>query len=198
MKKTLNQQGLLPLAVLLGIIVAASAIGAGVYLTRQVLAPLAPLGSQTISLDFLTSDQLTLENIERSPLLKSKKLLPDGSSEYLLTSYLLGRDSKVIAKDGQILFRRLINFTSDNKPLPKFSGYQKKLGDPEEIITGSKYYGYNIHTYIYPNKGYSLVGNPQTDEIFELQRFTPTTLDDYKTKWTEDLNPNNFQNYEVF
>lgn len=206
----LNQTGVTALIVILGFVILTAATLGYIYIKSPALLSLPPIANtttntpvasptlpQTISLDFLNSDQVTIANLDASPFLIDKTNLPDGSTKYQLTSALSARPNLVVVQNGQIIFRRIITFAS-NTPLPKFSDYQQTLGNPTQTLTGSKYYGYHIRTLIYPASGYALIGNTQTDQIYEIQRYAPVTLSEYKSKWGVDLAPDSYQNLERF
>lgn len=153
--------------------------------------------NQTITLDFLSNDEVTEDNLKNSPYLKSTTVLPDGSTEYLLYSYITDRDTRVVFRDNQIVYRRLTTFDGQ-KPLPKLSEYQKSLGESGEKLFASKYYGPHTNTVVFAEQGTALVANTNTDEIYEFILFTPTTLTDYQTRFGDDLDPATYQNPENF
>lgn len=195
-----NQKGAIALLII-GLLLAASVAGGGVYLfqNRNNLFPQTsspsnpqqpsqPLTSQQINFDTLSSTEMTEANLNISPDLKSKKQLPDGSVEYLLNSYLLARDNKVILKDNKVTFKRLITVSSDLIH-PKISDYQRQNGQPEKVVTGSRFYGPYEQFLIYSSKGLTVVGNPFTDEVDEVHNYLPTSPDDYLKTWADDYLP---------
>ncbi len=106
-----------------------------------------------------------------------------GSGEMLYkipTSIPLTQD-QIITKDGVVVFEK-INLPV-NKSTPgyaKVSDFNAKFGEPEGKLQGSVSYGPFVNTYLYPSKGFAFVGNAYTDEVYELQTFTPMTVEMYK------------------
>lgn len=73
--------------------------------------------------------------------------------------------------------------------LHKISEYIAQFGSPDKIYTGSRRFGQFENTYIYASKGFALVGNHFTDEVDQLQSFTPTTTEQYVLEWGQDIEP---------
>lgn len=123
------------------------------------------------------------------PNLKKISENPNGSTEYTFDSSVIPGGNSIITQGGVIFFEKERTVDS-NLIHPKISSYIKQYGQPDEIIKGSKYYGWMYWTYIYANKGFALVGNPNSDEVFEIQHFSPMSVDQYKNLFGQDLNPN--------
>lgn len=198
--KLITAEGFAPIIILLLLIGVGVTSAVIVTNRQQIIERFTPAPSpknQTITLDFLSNDEVTEDNLKNSPYLKSTTVLPDGSTEYLLYSYLTDRDTRVIFQDDKIIYRRLTTF-DQQKSLPKLSEYQKNLGLSGEKLPPSKYYGPHTNTVVFAEQGTALVANTNTDEIYEVILFAPTTISDYQTKYGIDLDPTTYQNPENF
>lgn len=142
-----------------------------------------------LNIDSLSQEQIEEQNIAYSAALKSKKTLPDGSTLYTLKSPLIDRDNLIVFKNSQRVFMRLV-VINPKAESPKISAYIAKYSPPTTQITGSKFYGPETYVGINSDKGYALVGNKFTDEIFEVYTFVPTTESEFLQKWGEDYSPN--------
>ena len=124
-----------------------------------------------------TSDAVSLPKTYQK-----KESLPDGSTAY---SYNSGNPSRphleISSSDDQIVFSRAV--ASKDFPLSTISTYNEAYGGPDKTITGSKIYGKNAVTLIYASVGVAIIGDPQTDEVFEKQTFVPMTADQYIQKY---------------
>lgn len=149
----------------------------------------AELIQRQITLDFLNEAQITEQNLQNSSTLKDKKALPDGSTEYIVKSKFASRDNILVIKDKVFLFKREIT-VNDQLIHPKITDYLKTYGNPDKILTGSRFFGPYQKFYLYPQKGFVLSANPGTDEIDEIYSFVPTTQEDFLAKWGEDYSPN--------
>ena len=200
----MNQKGALPLIIILvGIILAATAVGIGIasQANRQSTPPgtsgnsssNSPLPVSENSNTNLTVTKFdpripTEDQIKADPKLKSTTVLSDGSTQYVLNSANVLRDNLYIFKDQKLVFmRQLASETNSNPPLASFAG---EVGAADRVVTGSNYYGPLIQIRIYALKGYALTVKPFTDEVYEFQRFTATSIEYCLSKWGNDYNPN--------
>lgn len=149
----------------------------------------AELIQRQITLDYLNEAQITEQNLQNSANLLNKRILPDGSTEYTVKSKFASRDNILIIKDKVFLFKREITI-NDKLIHPKLTDYLKTYGNPDKILTGSKFFGPYQKFYLYPAKGFVLSANPGTDEIDEIYSFVPTTEENFLQKWGEDYFPN--------
>lgn len=129
-----------------------------------------------------TSDQ----EVAKLANLKQKRVLPDGSIQYSFNSPLLKSDNLVITKDGVVVFKRVFPGTDDWN-LPRLTDYISQHGNPEAQFSGSINWGRFIKTYIYASAGFTIVGNPISDEVVEIQSYLPMTVDDYIKEWGQDI-----------
>lgn len=130
----------------------------------------------------------TESQVERLPNLKVKERQSDTSNAYLFSSPRLSRDNLVITNNGTVIYERAVT-VSENKFHPDLALYLKKYGPPEKIFEDSREYGEKMFTYVFASKGLALVANPNTNEVFEIQAFTPISLDEYQTRYGSDLIP---------
>lgn len=133
----------------------------------------------------------TASEVEKIVGLQKKEILPNGENQYFFPSELPARPNLVRAdKNGVVFFERELVPSDPSSPgYVKTSQYANNYGQPEKTIRGSFYYGWAITAYVYANKGFALVGNPNTDEVFEIHIFSPTSVDEYVKNYGEDLNP---------
>ncbi len=116
--------------------------------------------------DILSSDQID-QNTVRYEVRSVNPLAPD----------------EIITNNGKVVFERTSTFTSDPGGLPKFSTFKSEFGEPDEIVYGNQNWDETIDSLIYFSKGFVLIGRQQTDEIFEILRFAPTTREDFFNKY---------------
>jgi hypothetical protein len=129
--------------------------------------------------------------LESRPDFLSKQTLPTGGIEYSFQSEIDARPATIVTdKNGTVIFERILTPEEpDATGYTLISDFKNKYGEPDRDIGGSHFYEWAIHTYIYASKGFALVGNPNTDEVFEIHNFQPMTVDEYITKFGEDLDP---------
>lgn len=113
----------------------------------------------------------------------SKEASSDGTITYLVKSVNSLQPDKVITKNGAVIYEDTSSFTDALGGFPKTASYMDKFGNPEKKIDGSEKYGPFVSTYIYAEKGFSLIGNPNTDEVYEIQRFLPMPIVEYLNKY---------------
>ncbi len=65
----------------------------------------------------------------------------------------------------------------------------RKYGKPEEIIEGSSFFGDFADRYLYPQRGFTIIVNVNTDEVFEIKHFKPISLAEYKTAYPGEVKP---------
>jgi hypothetical protein len=120
-----------------------------------------------------------------------KELLPNGSIRYVFSSLSSARPNEIIVRNGVVIFERIIiPAKKGDLGYATISDFISKFGNPERAIRGSNFYGWAWTTYIYASRGFSFIANPNTDEVFEIQLYEPTKVDDYIEKYGQDINPN--------
>jgi len=114
-----------------------------------------------------------------------------GGIDHRINSIWKSRPNIIETTSGIVSFERALAPLNPNEPgFSKISTYLSSLGEPEERINGSLYYGPFASVYVYASKGVSFVGNPNTDEIYEFQYFNPISVDEYKKVYGQDIDPN--------
>lgn len=111
----------------------------------------------------------------------------NGITTYNVKSVNPIRPDQIITKNKVVVFEKTSTFTSDYGGFPKSSFFIKTFGQPEEKIQGHSFYGEFATTYVFAKKGFSLVVNPFTDEVYEIQRFYPSSTNEYKEKYGSDM-----------
>ncbi len=148
--------------------------------------PSASTSSNQINSYFKTQiGTTTASQIKQLPNLINEQT--DGNkSTFSFPAISKNRDSIIVTKDNLSAFEREVTLQPDYST-PNLKQLTSGLGQPEKIFNGSSYYGQEYVTYIYASKGLAIVANPNTDEVFEVQQFKPTTLEDYIKQWGSDL-----------
>lgn len=94
--------------------------------------------------------------------------------------------NQVITENGRAVFEKGTIVEAESK-LHLFSDYINKYGQPEAEYSGSKTYGKFEKTYVWASLGFALKVNPDTQEVDQIQKFTPTTVAEYLKKWGTDI-----------
>lgn len=128
----------------------------------------------------------TEEEIKKLPGLKGEQV-KGNQTEFAFKS---GRynDDLVITENGVVVFKKIVTVDPQTWQHPPLSSYLKAYGEPEAEFTGSNIYGSHFKTFVYPSKGIAFIGNPTPDELYEIQVFEPTTLEQYRNRWGTDIN----------
>lgn len=109
-------------------------------------------------------------------------------TQYTLPSELLARPNEILTDKNVAVFERALLPVSSQDPRYKtISEMEKIFGQPDKTAKGSKFYGEFLSTYIYASKGMTFIGNPNTNEVYEIQFFKPMTLDEYISKYGSDI-----------
>ena len=72
-------------------------------------------------------------------------------------------------------------------PLPALSVYTQEFGQPEATKDNISPYGIGVTAYIYAGKGFTLFANRYTSEVYEIQRYVPMSVEQYKEQYKEFL-----------
>lgn len=160
---------------------------------------ISPFPLPTISKERLIStrqktapgEKINPKVLEKQPDYLSKEKVSESRMQYNFVSEIKTRPNTIITlSDSTVLFERQLL-----PPSPKTQGYttlsqlRAAHGDPEVVIKGSKFYDWYIETYIYASKGFAVIGNPNTNEAYEIHLFIPASTDDYINTFGEDLSP---------
>lgn len=112
----------------------------------------------------------------------------DGGMKYILSSDLDSRPHEVIFKDNKAMFERTILLTDNtNFKYPKAQELIQRFGQPGKAVRGSKFYGYNVSTYIYADQGFAFIAEEGTGNVFEVQTFPRVSLDQYMQTYGQDI-----------
>ncbi len=79
------------------------------------------------------------------------------------------------------VFKKIM--TANDKATPK--DIIQIYGDTTNILYGIDAIN-GIYLYVYPDKGIAYVGNNQSNTLFEIWYFTPTSLDNFMKNWASD------------
>ncbi len=135
-----------------------------------------------------TITETTRVEIEKRTDVEQKIALSEGRIKYSLTSPLVTRKNEIITQNGKVIFERILIPEKRSDPgYVTISEYKALFGKPEEEIQGSQYYGELYHALIYASKGFTLIGNTNTDEVFEVQVYEPMTVEGYIQTFGEDI-----------
>lgn len=134
---------------------------------------------------------INLELLEKQKDYLSKEIVDENNQKFSFKSEILPRPNIVlVSPDSKVLFERLI-LPSDRKSLgyATLSEIKTKRGEAERVIKGSKFYDWAIETHIYASKGFAVIVNPKTNEVYEMHFFNPSSIEVYIQTYGEDLNP---------
>lgn len=126
----------------------------------------------------------TTENefLEKNTII-NKEHAAGGGIKYIIKSVDPLYPDEVIFKNGVAVFKRTSTQTMAPGGYPKIDTYKKQFGPPEEEIYGNKKFSPWISSFLYPTRGYVIIGNRVTGSIYEVQQFTPMTLSEYKQEY---------------
>lgn len=154
--------------------------------------PVAPSPKQTrISpLQQTTPGKTTQREVES--LSGVTKISEDHNSTiYTKSSLIKIRPNQIIVQNGIVVFEReLTPEKKSEEGYSTLSEFNNKFGSPDKKIKGSKFYGNQISTFIYASKGFTLIGNENTDEVYEIQFYIPTSVQNYINTFGSDVSSN--------
>jgi hypothetical protein len=107
--------------------------------------------------------------------------LPDGTTKYAYESTNPNRPNEIIIDKGTIVYQRSV---INNKYI---YNYTNTMGAPDYVYQSSKFYGANTMTYVYLQEGTAFVADVKTTLVKEQLSFKPTTLDQFKEKYAQDI-----------
>lgn len=107
--------------------------------------------------------------------------LADGTTKYTYESTNPNRPNEIIVENGTIIYQRsLVN----NKYIYH---YTNTMGAPDYVFQSSKFYGSNTMTYVYLDEGTAFVADAKTTLVKEQLSFKPTSLEQFKEKYAQDV-----------
>ena len=137
--------------------------------------------------------------LDKLPNFLSKVALPGGQTQYNYESQLNNRSNQIITSGGKVIFER--ELTPENPTTPGYatiSQVKAQFGEPDRVIKGSKFYGFPLEQYIYSKKGFAMVANPYNNEVYEFSFFTPMSVEEYVSKYGDDITSASGPNKEQY
>lgn len=107
--------------------------------------------------------------------------LPDSSVKYSYESTNPNRPNEIIVKNNIIIYQRSI---INSKYI---FHYTNTMGAPDYVFQSSRFYGGNTMTYVYLEEGTAFVADAKTTLVKEQLSFQPTSLEDFKQKYAQDI-----------
>lgn len=130
----------------------------------------------------------TQREIEESGQVVSKTVRGE-TTIYQVTSITPFATDEIRTKGGKVVFEKTSTRTTKLGALPKLTSIQQKFGEPDTILKSVGPFGSHVSAYVYATKGLALFANDTTKSIYEVQRFTPMSTQDYEKEYAEFLKP---------
>lgn len=180
------------------LILVSTAIIIGVFLLTYFLIPSSSPSNQVIPqpTKYILKDPITIPSFQKTIIGKTTTqeietipgITKTPDSNYSYSSYLVQRPNEIKIENNTASFERVLVPISPSDPnFTTISQLSQQFGPPDQTVRGSKYYGDFPNTYIYATQGMAFIGNPNTDEVYEIQFFTPMTPDEYKKKYGQEI-----------
>lgn len=147
-----------------------------------------PESETKFSLQKVTPGENMSPDLEKNLIVIDKQATSSGKIIYSLDSDNPLRNDQVITDKNQVVFERI--YVPENPSDPNhllISKSLEKYGKPEQVVTGSKLWGPYMNLYIYNSQGVAFIGNPNTDEVYEIQFFKPLSLEEYIKSYGDDI-----------
>jgi hypothetical protein len=129
----------------------------------------------------------TDEKISAKATVLKKSVGRSGETIYKVKSRAGNIEDEIRTMNGVVVFEKTRTIVNPIYGVfPKLSTYIAKFGQPEAIQPIGSPEDY-IVAYIYSLKGFTLHLNKNTKTVYEILRYTPMTLAEYKTKYAEFL-----------
>lgn len=126
--------------------------------------------------------------VARKPNIINQNELGNGMTEYNINSINPFRPTEIVTKDGIVIFERTIVPSDPNaQERLNLNMVKGKLGEPDQIITGSSSYGPFNNTYSYSSKGFVFIANPQSHDVYEIHSFIPMSTKQYLESFGETI-----------
>lgn len=162
----------------------------GLVSPTPIIIPTSTLAKNVSPLQKTTIGKNSSEELEKRSDLIEKKTLPNQQMQYTFTSPITIRPNEVITTaNGVSMFERIVV-----PEYPTQEGYatiaefKKLLGETNNVFKGSSFYGARVETYAYPRKGITFIGNPFTNEVYEIHLYPSTTIEEYRRLYGQDIN----------
>lgn len=143
----------------------------------------SPTIEQIVTLDDpeITWSPLRFSENTLSGVDATKTTLADGSTKYTYSSSNPNRPNEMVVKSGVVTYQRVV--ITDRY----IYDYTNDLEAPDYVFQSSRFYGSNTMTYVYLNRGTAFVADAETTLVKEQISFKPTSLEDFKQKYGEDI-----------
>jgi len=153
-----------------------------------LLLPAGTIRESSFSAYLKTEVGKTTEaELRKIPELQEKASSKAGLNEFTYNSAFADRNNTILTENSLVAFKRVIPVNSQTWEAPQISDYEDIYGIPDSQYTGSTSHGRFAKTSVYATKGVAFIFNPSTGEVYEIQSFSPTTVDQYIAKWGEDI-----------
>jgi hypothetical protein len=139
------------------------------------------------TLEKTTVGKTTEQELQQQTKILSKAELSDVTI-YTVQSDIPLTTNEVRVKNNTVIFESINTQTNKNGNPPKFSTIEKELGQAEEVIDKVGWAWY-ITAFLYPSKGVAFFVNTNTDSVYEVQRFVPMNLAEYKAEYGSYIKP---------
>jgi hypothetical protein len=127
--------------------------------------------------------ETTTQDVEKIP-----GITKISDSQFTYPTYLNQRPGEIVIQNNVVSFERvLVPSSSSNPNYTTITKLQILFGEPEKITKGSRFYGEFLYTYIYASKGMTFIGNPNTDEVYEIQFYRPMPIQEYLRLFGSDV-----------
>lgn len=128
------------------------------------------------------------DNFKNTVNIEKVEAGPDNQTIYSYTAPVAIRPNQVVTKNNIVVFERILTPEAPSSVgYATISEYKSHFGAADKEIRGSKLYGWYMMSYIYASHGFTIIGNPNTDEVYEVQHYLPMSVDEYIKTYGEDL-----------
>lgn len=130
----------------------------------------------------------TDQQINKLPNIAKRDVINKSVKEYLLNSQIPQLAGKIIVENGIVVYESI--YLPEDPKAPGHANldqFAKQYGQPEKVINGSAEYGPDLSTYIYSSKGFTLIANPNTKEVFKVEVFEPMSPETYLQKYGKNI-----------
>lgn len=175
------------------ILILASATLIVIFIGLLLYRPFSPApetddSNRVSTLQKTTIGQTTKEGASQNRKVIKQEALGGNRTRLVFESTNPIKPDEVIIENGVVVFERINTpekITDSGYSL--ITDFTAKYGEAEKVYKGHRLYGEFEYTYAFPSKGFSIVANPFTKEVFEIQVYAPTTVEGYFSKYGSDI-----------
>ncbi len=143
------------------------------------------------SLSQLVAGESTTNDVAKLAKPLKKERLSNSDTRYTFSSTRVGRVNEVVVSGNTVNFVRIITPNDGaQQGYAVLVQYTQTYGQPDKIIAGTEDYSYPLQTYIYSTKGFALIINPTTTEVYEVQKFQPMSVQNYLNSYGKNIQIN--------